>query len=210
MSGSGSRKPGSDSGTPPVRSTAAEGREVGRESLAAALEAVQHDFKGARPVQPSAPESAERQQGDKQDLVAAYDRLVEHEATKPRHCEPPPEPLWKRYFKPAVAAACFAATAYLQLARPAWLFPPFQPLVPAATSANVEQLMTAAAMLANRQMQRTGFPIATIEDLGVPLPGVSLIEGGRDTIRLGATVEGVSYLMTAGPDRPLDFRKAAQ
>ncbi|MEZ4458027.1 MAG: hypothetical protein R2882_15995, partial [Gemmatimonadales bacterium] len=85
MSGSGSRKPGSDSGTAPVRSTAAEGREVGRESLAAALESVQHDFKGARPVQAAAPDRAEQHQGDKQDLVAAYDRLVEHEATKPRH-----------------------------------------------------------------------------------------------------------------------------
>jgi hypothetical protein len=98
--------------------------------LNAAYQAILETYRPARPVEasagsaePAAPAPAAAPPTGKEQLVQAYDRLIEHEATKPKSFLPPLPAKWRRFVVPAVAAASIATTAYIWIAKPAWLFP---------------------------------------------------------------------------------------
>lgn len=147
-----------------------------QEALAAFLAETATSERPARPVTPVPPteDPQPKPSGGKEDLHAAYDRLVEHEANKPQAPTIAQPPLWKTYLVPSIGAVSTIAMVFLWVTKPAWLYPPADPVPTAATAWQAQQMLMAAAALSQTYQAETGLLPADLKDLGVDLPGLSI------------------------------------
>ncbi len=167
-----------------------------RQELQSALEAVTTSFAVGRPVSaaPAAPSPAPAAPVDgKQVLASAYDKLVEHEASKPASYVPPPPAKWKRYLKPVIIVVSVTTAIYLTVARPAWLYPTFEAPEDPTTEASAEQTLTATSLLVEQYQQAFGRLPAKLSD----------IEGSFPSVAMVATAVGGYQLFSAAGGRPL-------
>ncbi|MBM4186769.1 MAG: hypothetical protein FJ206_05585 [Gemmatimonadetes bacterium] len=139
---------------------------------------------------------------DKRELLAAYDRLVEHEATKPTGPVLPIESRLQRYGAASVAALSTVLMLYIWIAKPAWLYPRVESLSPPATELEAEQELVAAAVLAAEFYDQTGRYPVDLGEIGIDWPSLSIgpDEGGFRIV--GGTPATPMYLR-ALPGRPL-------
>ena len=163
-----------------------------RQELQSALDAVTTTFAVGRPVSPAAADG-------KAELATAFDKLVEHEATKPTVFIPPPPPKWKRYVRPAIIVVSLVVAAYLTMARPAWLYPTFAPPDDPSTETAAEQMLVATSLLVDLYQQESGHLPAKVSDLDGSFPAVSIIDMGAGSYQLLTAVGGRSLVMTVTP-----------
>lgn len=142
--------------------------------------------------------------GDKRELLAAFDRLVEHEANRPTGPVLPMESRVRKYLVPAVGAMAAVATLYLWIARPAWLYPRLDQVPMATTSWQAQQMLIAASALVNQYQQQTGRYPVDLKEVGLNLPSLSIgpDEGGFRIV--GGTQASPMYLRSQ-PGRPLQI-----
>lgn len=169
-----------------------------QEALAAFLDQAAADRR-PRPATPSAadspaaappaPAAAPAVPGGKEELLAAYDRLVEHEATRPVASVSPVASPWKRYLGPAIGAVSAVATVFLWVVQPAWLYPTFEPSPPPTTLAEAQMQLVAASILVEQYQQETGHRPNSFADVGLEAPTLSITsdEGGGYRIIGGMT-----------------------
>ncbi len=176
--------------------------ENNRHELESALEAVTTSFAVGRPVSPVSkapvpvpPVPADR----KQELASAYDKLVEHEATRPRRFIPPLPPVWKRFFKPAIIVVSLTVAVYLSVARPAWLYPRFEAPADPGTTAGAEQILTATSLLVDQFQRESGHLPANLSAIEGSFPSVSMMPTGTGGYRLISVVGTRSVVMTIRP-----------
>jgi hypothetical protein len=93
-----------------------------------------------------APSGTAQSGGGKEELLAAWDSLVDHEANK-RPVTVARPPAWRRLVLPAVALVATLGGLYLTFARPAWLYPLTEVTPRPLTDAAAEQYAVTAAML---------------------------------------------------------------
>ncbi|MBL8989263.1 MAG: hypothetical protein JNJ80_23510 [Gemmatimonadetes bacterium] len=180
------------------------------ESLAAAYQALMTTYTGASPATPR-PGSAEPVQatptpGNKEQLLAAYDQLVEYEASKPKVAEAAlaveaRKRGWKRFVQPAIIAACLAGMGYIWFGKPAWLYPPFDPIAPPANELQASRQLIAASILVAGHQERLGRLPTTLEELGIALPGTTIFNPGDGSYQLMTTFGRRSLLLNAAPGR---------
>jgi hypothetical protein len=133
----------------------------------------------------------------KEELLAAYDRLVEHEATKPRTPAVAAQAPWKRFLVPTAGAVSAIATAYLWIAKPEWLYPTFEPSPPPATATEARLQLVAASILVEQYQLETGHLPTSFADLGLDAPGLSI------------TADAGGYRIIGGtPNQPMFLRGA--
>lgn len=154
-----------------------------REALAAFLNQAAAE-RPARPVTPlaaDAPAAPPSPQGPppgpptgKEELLAAFDRLVEHEATKPVTRVDPAGPTWKRYLFPAVGMMSAVATVFLWVVQPAWLYPTFEPAPPSTNETEAMLQLVAASILVEQYQEETGRLPTSFADLGLEAPTLSI------------------------------------
>ena len=131
---------------------------------------------GGKPVAGGAPASDPTPAG-KQQLVDAYDKLVEHEASRPVESISfdQPVPAWRRYGVPILGALAFVATAYLWIARPKWLYPDFDSPAPPADAATAQRALIAGSIIMQNFHATQGRYPANFGDAGVNLPWMSVV-----------------------------------
>ncbi len=182
-----------------------EGRSTGPVTdLGAAYQAIVETFQPARPVEgTAAPTPPQPATGSGKDhLVQAYDRLIEHEATKPRGFLGPVPPGWRRFVLPAIAAAALAGMVYLWVARPAWLYPRFEPLPPPATQVAAEQLLIATLIMVQQFEADSGRLPRELNELEADMRSVSMVVtgGGGYQLMAGVGNRAISLRVMPGVD----------
>lgn len=201
----------SDSKSARRPASGAEGGASGSgESLASAYQALMTTFPGASPVTPrpasADPAEAAPAPGTKEQLLAAYDKLVEYEAAKPKVAAAALAAEtrrrgWKRLVQPAIIAACLAGMAYIWFGKPAWLYPPFEPIAPPTNELQASRHLIAASILVAGHQQRVGRLPTTVEELGIALPGTTIFNPGDGTYQLMTTFGRRSLLLNGAPGR---------
>lgn len=106
----------------------------------------------------------------KEVLLEAYDRLIEHEATKPLRAVRPTEAAWRRFVRPAIIATSAAAVLYFAAARPAWLYPRYDAPTTTPPARVARRTLTTVAVLVRAYQDDTGALPASLEEVGVDLP----------------------------------------
>jgi hypothetical protein len=137
----------------------------------------------------------------KEELLAAYDRLVEHEATKPRTPVVATPATWKRYLVPTVGAVSAVAAAYLWIGKPEWLYPTFEPLPPPVTATQAQLQLVAASILVEQYQQETGHLPTSFADLGLEAPSLSITSDAGGYRIIGGTPSQPMFLRGA-PGQP--------
>ena len=173
-----------------------------RQELRSALDAVTTTFVVGRPVAAASdmPAPAPPAPADgKAELASAYDRLVEHEAAKPETYIPPPPPKWKRYLRPVIIVVSLGIAGYLTIARPAWLYPTFDPPGPPRTEAAAERMLVATSLLVQQYQQEYGHLPATLSDIEGSFPSVSMMDAGAGSYQLFGGAAGRPLVMTVTP-----------
>ena len=173
-----------------------------RQELQSALEAVTTSFEVGRPVSPSGDGSSPAPVvpvDGKQELASAYEKLVEHEASKPTTYVPPPPAKWKRFLKPVIIAVSVTAAVYLTVARPAWLYPTFDAPVDPKTEGSAEQVLVASSLLVAQFQREYGRLPDKLSDIAGSFPSVSMMVTGAGSYRLLSAVGGHSLVMTIAP-----------
>lgn len=153
----------------------------------------------ARPASPAAhaaaPASGQRGPGGKEELVAAFDRLVEHEATKPRRFRLPVPVWWRRFAQPAIITASVLAMAYFWIAKPAWLYPPVVPIAAPTNAHQAQQTLIAASILIEQFRQTHNRLPSSLAEAGADIPSVSILADSNGGFRLigGVASQPMSY-----------------
>ena len=176
--------------------------DINRQELQSALAAVTTTFAAGRPVSPAPDASSPAlpaAAGGKAELATAYDKLVEHEAAKPATYIPPPPPKWKRYVRPVIIVLSVGIAGYLTTARPAWLYPTFDPPAPPRTEAAAERMLVATSLLVQQYQQEYGHLPANMSDIEGSFPSVSLMDTGAGSYQLFGGAGGRSLVMTVTP-----------
>ncbi|MFN0177427.1 MAG: hypothetical protein ACKVZ0_01420 [Gemmatimonadales bacterium] len=137
----------------------------------------------------------------KEELLAAYDRLVEHEATKPLGHAGPAQAPWKRLLFPAVGVLSAVATVYLWIAKPEWLYPTFEPSPPPETATEAQLQLVAASILVEQYHQETGHFPTSFADLGLEAPSLSITPDAGGYRIIGGTSSQPMFLRGA-PGQP--------
>lgn len=123
-------------------------REAGRESL---REAYQDLVRSFQPSQEGAPGTTERGAGPgRQELVAARELVIEHEAVKAvaaasGRITP------RKVLVPTIGAAAAALTVYIWMARPSWVYPAPLTLPTVESDLDSERLLLVSGLLAEEQ-----------------------------------------------------------
>jgi hypothetical protein len=124
-----------------------------------------------------APSGTAQSGGGKEELLAAWDSLVDHEANK-RPVTVARPPAWRRLVLPAVALAATLGALYLTIARPAWLYPLTEVTPRPLTDAAAEQYAVTAAMLAEEFLEEYGRLPTGFAELGLEVGGAVLVDRG--------------------------------
>ncbi len=183
----------------------AEPPDASRQQLQTALDAVTASFSGARPVSPvsAAPAPAPSvAAGGKQELVSAFDKLVEHEATKSTRFMAALPPIWRRLVRPAIIAICLSAALYFTMARPAWLYPRFEAPSDPASIESAQRMLVATSLLLKQYQQQYGNLPTKMTDVRGSFPAVSMSGTAIGGFQLFSTVGTRSVVMTVEPGRP--------
>jgi len=160
---------------------------------------------GGKPVAGGAPapSSAPPPEG-KQQLVEAFDKLVEHEASKPK--EPlsfeRAVPAWRKYGVPALGVLAFAASAYLWIARPKWLYPDFDPPMPPASAEMAQRALIAGSIIMQNYHATQGRYPANFKDAGVNLPWMSIAPAGNGGFSLMTDAASGRLMLQSTPGAP--------
>ena len=175
--------------------------------LSAAYQTIVENYRPARPVEPGAADSpATPPPSGKEQLLQAYDRLVEHEATKPRGFLGPVPAKWRRFVAPTIGILAAAATAYLWIAKPSWLYPRFEPAAPPTTQVGAEQLLISTLIMVQQFEADSGRLPANLNQLGADLGAVSMVLTGDGGYRLltGAAGRPISLRVVPGLDPQIE------
>jgi len=190
----------------------------GKTDLNDAYQAIVEAYRAPRPVEPGsapsshggpAPGSAEppiTNRAGKEQLLAAYDRLIEHEATKPKTLLPPLPAKWRRFVAPTITAIALAGSGYLWFARPAWLYPRFEPMAAPTTEARAEQVLIATLITIQQFETDSGRLPRDLNELGGDQSAVSLVPTGGGGYRLATSVGNrtLSLLVAPGSDPEIE------
>lgn len=156
-----------------------------------------------KPVSGGAPAETPAPAG-KQQLVEAYDKLVEHEAAKPK--EPlsfeRPVPAWRKYGVPALGIAAFVATAYLWIGRPKWLYLDVDPPVPPANAEAARRALIAGSIIMQSYRATKGRYPDNFKDAGVTLPWMSIVPGGDGGFTLMTDAGSGRLMLQSTPAAP--------
>jgi hypothetical protein len=115
--------------------------------------------------------------GGKEELLAAWDHLVDHEANrKPVVVVPPPA--WRRFVLPIVALVATLGALYLTVARPTWLYPVTIAAPRAINDAAAEHYAVTAAMLAEEFVEEFGRLPNGLAELGLEIGGAVFVNRG--------------------------------
>jgi hypothetical protein len=192
----------------------AGGGEAGRKTeLTDAYQAIVDAYRAPRPVEPGTPPPsqaasapASSNPAGKEQLLAAYDRLIEHEATKPKGFLPPLPAKWLRFAAPAVAVIALASSGYLWFAKPAWLYPRFDPMPAPTTEAKAEQILIATLFMVQQFEADSGRAPRDLRELGGDASVVSLIPTGGGGYRLATSIGNrtLSILVAPGSDPQIE------
>jgi hypothetical protein len=204
-------KSGRESG-PQSRSTPPDRRLSGSKGeLAAAYQAIVNSYAGSKPAAPIVPTPAVSAPPEgKQDLLVAYDRLVEHEANRPAAPPIPAEALWRRYIQPTIIVGCLAAIGYLWLAKPGWLYPRFEPVPPPVSEVEATQLLIATSLMVEDFKESSGRLPRHLTELGIDLPGLSLNDPGDGSWQLLTGVGRRHYLLRGSVGQSVTIEESAQ
>lgn len=157
---------------------------------------------GGKPVSGGTPATPDAAPAGKRQLVAAYDKLVEHEASKPK--EPlsfeRPVPAWRRYGVPALGVLSVVATAYLWIARPRWLYPEVDPPLPPTNAAMAQRVLIAGSIIMETFHATQGRYPATFSEAGVNLPWMSILPSGDGGYNLMTDAASGRMRLQASPD----------
>jgi hypothetical protein len=181
-----------------------------------AYQAIVEAYRPGRPVDPSRSALSEPAPSEpvagKQRLLEAYDRLVEHEATKPRGFLPPMTARWRRFVTPTIGAVSLAATIYLSVAKPAWLYPTFDPPPAPTTDAAAEQVLIAGLIMVQQFEADSGRLPRNPTEVGIDPTAVSILPTGGGGYRLATSVGSrtLSILVTPGADPEIERSGGAQ
>lgn len=180
-----------------------------RETMQDALNAYLADRPG-RPVAPTAasepkPTTApSKPPTGKEALVEAYDKLIEHEATKPRGYRFPMAARWRKFVQPTIIAVSTAAMVYFALAKPKWLYPRVEPISAPTSDVRAQQTLVAASVIAEQYRLAHGRLPTSLADAGVDIPSVSLLPAANGGFRLvGGTVTHPLTLRAAPGSIPI-------
>lgn len=154
-------------------------------------------FLAERPKRPVSPSSADAGQppppalpatvavgAGKEQLITAYDRLVEHEATKPRRWQLPTAAKWKRFIQPAIITTSVVAMGYLWLGKPGWLYPTVDPIDVPTTQLKANQTLVATSLLVQDFQRKYGRLPSVLSEVGVDIPSVSILADSNGGFRL--------------------------
>lgn len=129
-------------------------------------------------------------------LSDAFAEVLEHEAGKVRRAPEATRSGWTRSRGLLLLLTLTAASGYIWLGQPNWLYPPPPDPVPVTSEQGVEQsLITAGLALNAWRMEHEGLP-GTLEELGLGLTGVryqALPDGG---FQLVAGLNGQQWTLT--------------
>ena len=181
------------------------GAQRSSESLSSAYGALIDSYSGAKPVA----ETPADPPAGKQELVAAYDKLVEHEDSKPT--EPfsyeRPVPAWRRYGVPIAGILAVVATGYLGMARPAWLYPaPPIPPMPTNAAAAEKALIAGAIVLENFRAAQGRYP-ASFKEAGIDVPWMSFVPSTDGGFSLMTDAVSGRMIMQAAPGAPYEIER---
>lgn len=170
--------------------------------LGAAYQAIVETYRPvSRPVEAGptdVPQGPPAPVSGKEQLLEASDRLVEHEATKPRFLGPVTAK-WRRFVLPMIAAAATVGMAYLWIAKPEWLYPRFEAVGPPATELGAEQLLIAALIMVQQFEADNGRLPTTLNELGVDMSSVSMVVTGGGGYQLVTGVGGKAISLRVLP-----------
>jgi hypothetical protein len=173
------------------------------QSLASPSEAVMASRPSRRVATPLA--AAEEPSG-KQQLAQAYDRLLEYEATKPKTIWIARPEQWRQYVYPTVIAVGLAVMVYIWIGRPAWLFPRFAPNPDQGTAHPEHRLIAVDVLIRQFQAQRGRIP-QSMDDLGLPLSGVSMVPLGTGGYQLVTRVGDRAIVLNHQPGANANLRE---
>jgi hypothetical protein len=174
------------------------------------------DFLGAQPHGPTAPAGAPAQRPaprsvaaarpsapalESDQLRAAYDGVLKHEAEKAAALPEGPPALWRRLLLPILLLALTAASAYIWFGNPAWLAPPpHVALTRPATPLTGERQLVAVALQVDDFRRTTGRLPRDLAELGLNAPHIAFtaLPELRYELRLGTGPHSLFY--QGGPD----------
>jgi hypothetical protein len=131
------------------------------------------------PVRPSATDAGV----DKGELTRAFDRLVEHEKTKPREVKVKAPEQWRKFVHPTIIGLSLTVITYIWAARPGWLFAKFDESASYAAPSPTHALVAVSALVDQFQQDRGRVPLDPHE-LGFPLPNIAYAPIGSDGFTL--------------------------
>jgi hypothetical protein len=162
------------------------------ESLASAYQAVVGSQESRPIIRP--PVSPAPTDG-KQQLSRAYDDVVEHEASKPKAIRVARPERWRRYVQPLIIVGGLGFILYAWTARPGWLFGRPDPSG-AEPVGRPDRTLVAVDLLIQRFEAERGRLPASLDELGIVWPNVSLIPTGPGVVEVVFRAQGRSIVLS--------------
>ena len=168
-----------------------------RRALHSAYDDVVASF-GRKPgAQPDDAEAGAGPGRGKDELLQAYDQVVEREATRPEwEAVREPEPSWlRKYGAASVGVVCLLASLAIWIVKPAYLFPRYQAPSAYVTDAEARNAMIAAALYVEEFYDREGRLPRSAAEAAIDSPGVNVEDLGRGRYLLRVEGPGRTFVL---------------
>ena len=127
-------------------------------------------------------------------LDSAYAEVLEQEAAKGQR-PVRSQPWWSLALRPVLLALLTAASAYVWLGKPAWLYPPVPGPVPASDEQTLEQTLMTTGLALNAWRQEHEALPATLKELDLGVSGVDYQPNPVGGYQLVAHLDGQRWIL---------------